>query len=165
MTTGAHCIDCKANHVCGAYQNSINSIIAFSQRPERSELNPSQLGQELKLIREAIKMLEGREISLSAQGESFIRSGQRVPFFHMEQTQSRLTYFDNVETDELVSLSDLIGVDIRKKLKRSDQIVTPTQAIDLGVDPSVMKHYANRPPGKMKLTADNPTEAKKVFSK
>lgn len=165
MTTGKHCIDCEARHVCGAAQMNSNSIVSYTQRYERVELTPNQLGQELKLIDEMIDVLKARQTGLAPQAEVLLRKGERVPFYHLEAGQSNLTYFENVDADELVSMGDLIGVNIRKELKRSDRIVTPTQAIQLGIDPDVMNHYANRPHGKMKLTRDNSITAKKVFSK
>ncbi len=164
-TPGGHCIDCKARHVCGALQNSGFKWIDHSYTAERVELSSTAVGIELALLQEAMKRLEARKTGLEAQAEVMLRSGQSVPHFHMGPGKSVLTYYDNVNADELVGLGDLIGVDLRKKLARKDLVVTPTQAINLGIDPDVMSAYASRPTPALKLTRDNSITARKVFSK
>lgn len=163
--TGPHCIDCTARHECEALRRNTLRIVDFTHSAERTQLPPEALAQELMIVQDARKQLEAREAGLEAQAEAILRAGGRVPFYSMKPGRSNLTYFDDVNTDELVSLGDLVGVDLRKKLQRKDLVVTPTQAIDLGIDPAVMNAYASRPPGKMKLTRDNPTAARKVFAK
>jgi hypothetical protein len=162
---GKHCLDCEARHVCTALQNAGMRWIEYAGTAERTELSPLAAGIELVVIHEAMKQLEARKTGLEAQAEALLRAGQPVPYWHMEAGQSKLTYFDNVNADELVGLGDLIGVNVRKTLQRKDLVVTPTQAIQLGIDPEVMKAYAHRPPGALKLARDNSTTARKVFSK
>lgn len=163
--TGSHCLDCDARHVCEALRRNTLRLVEYSHTAERTELPPDALGQELMIVQDAMKQLEAREAGLAAQAEVLIRMGKPVPFYSMKPGRSNLTYFENVNTDELVDLGDLVGVDLRKKLQRKDLVVTPTQAIELGIAPEVMANYASRPPGKMKLTRDNTTAARKVFAK
>lgn len=163
--TGQHCIDCKARHMCGALQLQIGRLVDFAHTAERVELPAAVLGQELLIVEDALKRLEARQSGLAAQAESLLRSGQSVPFYHMEPSQTRLTYLDDVDADELVGLSGLVGIELRRPLTLKDQIVTPTQALQLGIDEAVMRSYAHRPPGKMKLARDNSVTARKVFSK
>lgn len=162
--TGPHCIDCKARHVCKTLQVNVGALVDFAHTAERVELPPQALGQELAIVQDAMKRLEARYEGLAAQAESLIRAGRAVPFYSMEAGQSRLSYLDNVNADELVGLGDLIGVELRRPLTLKDQIVTPTQAVQLGIDESVMKAYAHRPPGKLKLARDKSVTARKVFS-
>jgi hypothetical protein len=162
---GKHCSDCEARHVCVALQNSSMKWVEYSQTAERAELPPLAVGIELVVLSEALKRLEARKTGLEAQAEALLRAGQPVPYWHMEAGGAKLTYFDNVNADELVGLGDLIGINLRKVLQRKDLVVTPTQAIQLGIDPEVMKAYASRPPGAMKLARDNSITARKVFSK
>lgn len=163
--TGPHCLDCRARHVCVTLQYQNGHIIDFSHKAERAELPPMALGQELMIIQEAIKRLTARETGLAAQADAMLRRGERVPFYHMEAKSGALTYFPNVTADEIVGLGEMAGVNLRKTPKLKDIVVTPTQAIDLGIDPDVMRHYAARSPGKMTLTRDNSVTARKVFSK
>lgn len=164
-TTGRHCLDCKARHVCGALQVNVQSLVDFAHTAERTELPALALGQELAIVDDALKRLEARQTGLAAQAEALLRAGQAVPFYHMEPGQSRLTYFDNVNVDELVGLGDLVGINLRRPQERKDLVVTPTQAIQLGIDAIVMDSYADRPPGKTKLTRDSAIIARKVFAK
>jgi Protein of unknown function (DUF2800) len=164
-TTGAHCVDCSARHVCRALQVNTSHLIDYAHTAERVELPAWAVGQELFLVQDAIKRLTARETGLSAQADSMIRAGQPVPMYHMEPQQTRLTYYDNVNTDEIVGLGDMMGIELRKKLERKDQVVTPTQALQLGIDADVMRSYAHRPTGAMRLTRDNSINARKVFVK
>lgn len=164
-TTGSHCIDCKARHVCATLQKNTMHLVDFSHTPERVELPAWALGQELMIVQDARKRLEAREEGLAAQAEALVRGGQAVPFYHMEAGRSYLTYFDDVNADELVGLGDCVGIDLRKKLERKDLVVTPTQAMQLGIDETVMQSYAHRPKGTLRLTRDNSITARKVFSK
>lgn len=163
--TGSHCLDCRARHVCTTLQYQTGSIVDFSHKAERSKLDPMSLGQELMILQEATKRLKARETGLAAQAEAMLRRGERVPFYHMDTQSGALAYFENVTADEIVGLGIMTGVDLRKTPKLKDLVVTPTQAIDLGIDPDVMEHYAKRYPGKMTLTRDNSVTARKVFSK
>ncbi len=162
--TGKHCLDCDARYLCGTLQLNVNHVAHYAGSAERVDLNPEALGQELMIVDDAIELLKARKTGLDAQAESFIRGGKNVPHYHMEQSATRLTYKDDVNSNELLSLGDIVGVDLRKKLELKDLLVTPTQALQLGIDPEVMKHYAERPKGKFVLTRDNPIIAKKVFS-
>jgi hypothetical protein len=164
-TPGGHCIDCKARHVCRALQASSFKWVDHSYTAERVELDSIAVGIELAIIKEAQKRLEARATGLEAQAEAMLRSGQSVPHFHMGPGKSVLTYHDDVNADELVGLGDLLGIDLRKKLQRKDLVVTPTQAINLGIDPDVMSAYATRPTPALKLTRDNSVTARKVFAK
>jgi len=163
--TGDHCLDCKARHACKVLQVNTAHLADFSQTGERVELPAWAIGQELTIVRDAIKRLEARETGLAAQAESYLRAGQAVPFYHMEPGRTVLTYFDDVRADELVGLGDLVNIELRRTLALKDKIVTPTQAIQLGIDEAVMSSYAHRPRGKLKLARDNSVTARKVFLK
>lgn len=163
--TGTHCVDCRARHVCGTLQVNTQRLVDFAHGPERVDLPPMAMGQELMIIEDAIERLEARRTGLAAQAEAMLRAGKPVPFYHMEPGQSKLTYFDNVNADELVGLGDLLGINLRRTLALKDQIVTPSQAIQLGIDADVMKSYARRPTGALRLARDNSITPQKVFSK
>lgn len=163
--TGSHCIDCTARHVCVTLQQQARRLVDFTHGPERGELSPMALGQELAIVQDAIKQLEARETGLAATAESFLRSGQPVPFFSMKPGRSYLIYRSDVTIDEIVGFGDFVGVNLRRPTELKNAVVTPTQAIDLGIDEKVMEAYAHRPPAAMKLTRDNLTQVRKVFAK
>lgn len=163
--TGKHCLDCRARHVCGALQTNSARVVDYAHTAERVELPPMAIGQELAILEDAMKLLKARHTGLAAQAETLIRAGRSVPFYHLAQQAGRLTFFDNVTADEIISFGDLINVNVRRTLKRDDLVVTPTQAVQLGVDPGVMSEYAQRLPGTKKLERDNSVAIRKVFSK
>jgi len=163
--TSEHCIDCKARHLCKTLQYATQTFIDFSTSPELVELPPEAMGQELMLVDEAIARLEARRTGLAAQAEALLRQGKAVAFYHMEAGQSRMIYRDDVDVDEVVGLGELLGIDLRKPQTKKEMLITPKQAIDVGVDPDVMKKYAFRPPAAQKLTRDSSITARKVFSK
>lgn len=163
--TGTHCLDCEARYVCKTLQHATGKVVEFSETAERIDLPPEAVGVELAIIDDAMTLLKARRTGLAAQAETLVRLGHLVPNYHMEPGESNLTYYDNVDVQELLGLGDLVGIDLRRTQSLKDQVVTPTQAIALGIDRDVMKSYAHRPPGKTKLVRDDSTTARKVFSK
>ncbi len=164
-STNNSCVDCKARHACKTLQYAVSAFLDFSTTGELVEMPHEAIGAELALVQDAIKRLEARETGLAAQAEALIRQGKPVAFFHMEPGQSRLSYFEDVNVDEVVGLGDILGIDLRKPRTRKDSLLTPTQAIQLGVEADTMKHYASRPPAALKLARDNSITARKVFTK
>jgi len=164
-TTNDSCIDCRARHVCKTKQYATGALIDFSTSGELVEMPPEAIGTELAMVQDAIQRLQARETGLAAQAEALMRQGKPISFFHMSPGQSRLTYYDDVNVDEVVGLGDLLNIDLRKPPDRKDLLVTPAQAIKLGVDEVTMNHYAHRPRAALKLTRDNSLTARKVFNR
>ncbi len=164
-TTNDSCIDCRARHVCKTLQYATGALVDFSSTGEVVEMPHEAIGTELAIVQDAMQRLKARETGLAAQAEALMRQGKPVSFFHMERGQSRLTYFDNVNADEVIGLGELLSLDLRKKLERKDLLVTPTQALQLGLDAETMKSYAHRPPAALKLARDNSITARKVFNR
>lgn len=163
--TNESCIDCKARHACKTLQYAAFALVEFSGSGEVVDIPAEAMGQELALIDDAIERLEARRTGLAVRAEAYIRNGTPVAFYHMEPGESRLVYKEDADVDELVGMGEVCGVDIRKARTKKDMVVTPTQAIQLGIDAEVMKSYAHRPPAALKLKRDNSTTARKVFSK
>jgi hypothetical protein len=163
--TNEHCIDCKARHVCKTLLYGTSAVVQFSTAPEVVELPPEAMGQELAILDDAIELLKARRTGVAARAEAYIRAGTPVAYYHLEPGESRMVYKDDVDVDEFVGFGDLVGVDVRKKQTKKDMLVTPTQAIQLGIDEGAMKSYAHRPPAALKLARDKLITARKVFSK
>lgn len=161
--TNDSCIDCRARHVCKTLQYATGAIIDFSTSGEVVQMPPEAIGTELALVQDAMQRLKARETGLAGQAEALMRQGKPVSFYYMSPGQSRLTYYDDVNVDEVVGLGDLLNIDLRKKLERKDLLVTPTQAVQLGVDPATINLYAHRPKAALKLARDNSVAARKVF--
>lgn len=156
-TTGAHCIDCKARHACQTYRYATANLVDFSKRGVVEHLNAQQMGQELRVLRDAIKRLEGRYDGLHAQAENLARAGNNIPFWQMEQKEGRRAWLDNAPVPTVVGLGELLGINLRKP----ETLITPTQAISAGIDESIVEQYSHRPKGALKLVPINTTAARK----
>lgn len=156
-TTGRHCIDCKARHACQTYRYTNANLVDFSMRGVVEQLTPEQMGQELKVLREAIKRLEGRYDGLHAQAENLARAGHNIPFWQMQQSVGRLKWMDNADVATVASMGQLFGFDLLKP----PALITPTQARDKGIDEAIIAQYATRPNGALKLVPVNVTATRK----
>lgn len=163
--TNNACIDCKARHACQTLQYATNAFVDFSGSAELVEMPHDAIGQELAIIDDAIDRLKARYTGLAAQADTLLRAGKQIAFYHMAPGESRLVYRDNVNIDEVVGLGELLGIQLRKPESLKNALVTPTQAIQLGIDEGVMSKYAHRPPAALKLTRDDSITARKVFAK
>ncbi len=155
-TTNPHCGDCPGRHACPALQEAAYSDAEFANNRTPLDLSPAAAGLELKLLMRALERLEARVEGLKELTLVNLRSGQPVPYFHAEQGKGRSTW--NVPDGQVVTIGKMFGVDLAKP-----GIVTPTQAIKMGVDESVIKAYSVTPSTSFRLVADNPADARKVF--
>lgn len=158
-TTGKHCLDCRARHACNTLRYADANIIDFSERAELETPDATAVGQELKMLRAALKRLEARETALAVHAEELLRAGKQVPHFELAPGQSRLTWSPNYTKETLAFVAELLGVNIRHPL----DIFTPRQAIDAGIDEKVILEYANRPPAALKLTESSTIKTRKIF--
>lgn len=157
--SGPHCVDCKARVQCPTYRAAKDNILALVGTAQPESLSPQAVGVELHLVRQAIKMLEGRETGLRAHAEACINAGQQIPYWHIERGTSRRVWRDDTPVEALAAMGDLFGYNLRKPAA----LVTPTQAKKLGLDERTVGEYSHRPPGALKLVPDDTTQLRKVF--
>lgn len=160
-TTGQHCIDCRARHVCATLKNSVDSIVDYSNTAELAPLDIAAMGSELRILDAAKQRLEARRTGLAVMVEATLRAGQRVPHYELRPGQSRLKWLPDTTPEQLAAMGDLFGIKTRKPL----EVITPRQAIDAGIDEAVVLQYADRPPAALVMKPVDTTEANKVFSK
>lgn len=163
--TSEHCRDCRARVNCRTYQTQSMSLVDFSSSAELVQLSSEAIGHELALVEDAIKRLEGRKTGLAMHAETHLRQGHRVANYHMEPGESRLIYKDDVTAEEIIGMGELFGVNLRKQETLKNQLLTPNQAKQKGIDEKIIAQYAYRPPAGMKLTRDDLLTTRKVFSK
>jgi len=65
----------------------------------------------------------------------------------------------NKPDEEVLALGEIFGKDLSKK-----SVVTPTQALKLNIDESVIMAYSYIPKGDAKLVENNPNDAAKIFN-
>jgi hypothetical protein len=159
--TGGHCRDCKARAICGTLRDSAAHIVDFSGTIEPGQLDATSAAIELRILDEAADRLSARRTGLAGQVEADLRAGRHVPFWQMQPGRSKLDWNADVTVDELRALGDAIGLTLLKP----PTPITPTQAIDAGIDPSVMSGYATRKPGGVSLKPLDTTALRKIFAK
>jgi hypothetical protein len=155
-TTNPHCGDCPGRHACSALQEAAYSDAEFATSRTPLDLSPAAAGLELKLLSRALERLEARVEGLKELTIVHLRAGKQVPYFHLEQGRGRAQW--NVPDGQVIEIGKLFGKDLSKP-----GLVTPSQAIKLGVDESVIKGYSSSQSTSFKLIADDPADARKVF--
>jgi hypothetical protein len=158
-TVGAWCRDCKARHACTALQQSAYDAAAIASAPVPFDLTASQTGSELKRLRRAYDALKARVDGLETQAMEQLRRGEYVPHWGLGETKPHLTW--NRPIEDVIALGQLYG----KSLTKPPEPITPTQAIKLGIDETVISQYSFRPRGSLKLVPADVTQARKVFAK
>lgn len=154
-----NCDNCAVAHACRSLQAAGGHGIETSYDATPHELSPSELAYELHKLQAAAQHIEHRITGLSAQAESLIRRGQRVPGYGMERRATRKRWRDE-KTAEIEQLGRLFGVEVLEAPKlRSPAKLRGTFP---GVDIEAM--YAEQPTGELVLKATDPLEAIKAFT-
>lgn len=156
---GPECGYCSARHACETLQQAGMAAVAYTGYPVSAQLEGDALGLELLLLREAQATIKARLTGLEAHAEATIRDGGSVPGWAVEPGQTRTRWA--APTDEVLTLGDMLGIDLRKP----PEPVTPAQAKKLGIDPAVISGYSETPTGALKLVESTKTIAAAVFSK
>lgn len=154
--TNPECRDCPGRHACAALQQAAYSDAEFAVTSSPVELSPAAASLELKFMERALERLQSRVEGMREAVTGYIRQGHRVPFHHVEQSYGRQEW--TIPVDQVVAMGTLMGVDLAKV-----KAVTPKQAQKLGVDAAVITAYSVTPSGSLKLIADNPADARRVF--
>lgn len=157
LVTGEYCRDCSARHACPALQQAAAYSIDVSLQEAPIDLPAHALGLELRHIDDAIKRLKARQTGLEEQALSAIRGGTTIPFFTAKHSTGRLAW--EVPAEQVFALGDLFGVELRK----DREPITPTQAINAGIDTATVNEMADRPRGAVRLERADDDAARLAF--
>lgn len=153
------CGHCSARHVCDALQRAAYRGMDLVRRALPVEMPAGALGLEARLLHDMIKLAEARKSGLDQQIESLLRAGQPVPHWTMAPGVSRERWQEGKDP-EIIALGQMYGVDVTKP----PEAITPSQAKKAGLPPDVVAAYSVRPNGAMKLTVDDGSAARRIFS-
>lgn len=154
--TGTECRDCKARHACPALQRGVYAGLDEARRVTPLIMPPAALGLERKIIDEAITLLEARRSGLDAQIEALLKSGKPVPGWRVEHGYGREAWVK--PASEVIAVGAMLGLSLAKK----QEAITPKQARDAGLDPSVVAQLSTRPRAAATLVEDG-TKWRRVF--
>ena len=155
-TTNSECRDCPGRHACPALQLAAYSDAEFAVKSAPVELTPLAAALELRMLERSLERLEGRVQGLREALTAHLRSGESLPWYHLEQGYGRTQW--TMPPDQVIAMGEIFGVKLAKL-----GVVTPSQAKKLGIDESVITAYSTTPLGQLKLVADNPADARRVF--
>lgn len=157
-TTGMHCLDCNARAACKASQRMGYNVTDVAYKGnDHSMLSPDDVGLELTFLKQAKSKLDSRIEALEAVVEGYLRSGNAVNGWSMQETYGRQSW--TIPHDELVALGDMLGIKLNKPAA-----VTPKQAIGLGVDESLINSVSECKKNGVKLKPENLNKVKRIFS-
>jgi len=154
--SGKHCKDCTGRHACEAALRGGVQLYEVAAQPMPMELPHNALGVQLGIVDRAIKQLEYVKSGMSEQVRTLVASGVNIPGWGMEPTRGKQTWSKPIS--EVLAMGKLAKHDLRKK----DAVITPKQAIALGVDASVIKAYSSTSTG-LKLAPDNENKVKRLY--
>lgn len=159
INTGSHCKYCTARHACKAALEVGISLFELTMAPTPNPLDDESIGVQLLIIKRALESLKYLESGISAEVESRLKSGALIPNFTLTSSSGNKKWDKSVS--EILALGKLLNID----LKKPDDVITPTQAKNKGVNGDLIKEYSSRVKNVMKLTPDDGLTAIKVFSK
>jgi len=156
MTTNSECGDCSGRHVCPAFQKAIYSDMEMSEKSLPFDIPPAAASLELALLERAMKRMEGRVGGLREVVLANIKSGLPAPFHAAEQTYGHQRW--TLPDDQIIAIGQMYGKSLSKP-----GTLTPSQAIKLGVDESVIKAYSVTPSSGVKLVPFDNKDVSRIF--
>lgn len=154
---GSECRDCRARHACVALQEGAYVALDAAKATTVMEMPVKALALERKMLDEGLKLMEARLSGLDAQIERLIKVGAQVPGYRLEHGYGRESW--KLPADQVVALGSMFGLNLAKPLAP----ITPNQARDLGLDPTIVAAASQRPRAAAKLVEDDGTKWRRVF--
>jgi hypothetical protein len=154
---GPECRDCKARRACPLLQAEGFAGMDEAKRIDPVDLDAPQAGLELRMLHRSLTLMKARISGLEQQLLDAGRRGQPTPGWRLTTGESRERW--TVPAAQVAALGDLMRLDLRKPL----DVLTPRQAREKGLDPTVVATLAQRTPGAVVLEPVDETAARKVF--
>lgn len=157
-TSGSHCMECSARRACpGATSAAMASIDVVNMCGSLIDLPPDVAGLELTMLTRAAEALKARITGLEVQVEETIKAGTPIDGWSFKKTFGRAKW--NKPPAFIVAL----GKAFKKDFSKND-VITPNQAIKLGVDESVISAHTTKGNAGIKLIQDDGSLARHIFS-
>jgi len=155
--SGTHCTNCKAMFHCEANRRAVMSGIDYVLNVGGSKVDGNDSGQELLLLERISSMIDDRKDAVEQQVYYTLKSGKPVKNYALKPKSSRLKWNSELSEESIINIGLLFGLDISKKT-----VITPTQAIKLGVPEDNVNKIASRT-SSMVVSKIETKDAEKAF--
>lgn len=156
-TTGSHCKRCPARHTCEAALKAGMEYYEVSTQPTPLNMSDEDLALQYSIVSRGVEMLKALQSGYQEQIEIKLRQGKSIPGYGLEPSFSRLKW--SKPYHEIKKLGEFL----KKKLTK-DALITPNQAIDLGLDEEVVKQYSSKTKTGVKLVKQDTSNARRIFT-
>lgn len=167
LTSDAPCIpnpecrDCKAKAVCGALQNTAMAAITPASKQVSRELNPVELGHELKFLGYYKRLLDARLDGLEKEALVRIQQKEAIPGFRATPKETRRVWSKPLK--DIADAAEYLGCGRIIKTP-SVELMTPAQALKAGAPLGFVEGASVKPQGEWKLQeVDEDKEYQKLF--
>ena len=157
VSPSPQCVNCQARHACPTLQKTVLNNINSVGFATPHDLDEAGLGNELRILHNAAKLLDARITGLEQEALSLLKSGKRVPHYELGEVQSREKW-----TCDPTNLGKLFDIELRKPVEV--EFITPKQAIKAGIPAKVVRKYSETPTGAKKLQPIDEKKIRKMFS-
>lgn len=155
-TTNRSCGDCPGRHACSALQEAAYDAAEFSNARQPHNLSPAAAALELRMLERAHEILDARVNGLRELTLANLKAGAQIPYFKLGEGKPRRQW--NIPIEQVITIGQMFGKDLAKP-----GTITPAQARKLGMDEIIIDANSFTPAGSLKLLAENPSDARKVF--
>lgn len=158
--SGAQCVHCKCFTQCPAAQTAIMNAIDAANYAFDSELDSDQLGWMLKTLKRAKEVINQAVDAYEDLAFSRLSEGKAVKGYQMtDKIGNRAWTSDAADIIEYVKIA--CNIDLTKKT-----VVTPAQAVKMGVPQNIIESCTQRPCIGSKLVEINENEmGEQLFGK
>lgn len=148
-TTGTWCFKCFAFGHCRASREAQLYAISFTDYAIIDDRDLAAVGADYKVLRSAEKYIKKMADALEFRLTNAIKAGVQVIGYSLNSGRSTVSWCKTIE--EVKALGILYNV----KMEKKNSLITPKQAVALGIPESIVMMYAKEEQGSLKLTEDN----------
>ena len=167
LRAGKHCKYCQSRINCEAFLRRGPALYNETLKPVPVVMSPVQMGAMLTQVREAQDHFKALSKALEAQVEASFDNKVAVPGYQQVSTMSRRKWdVPVVDVKAGIALLDMMqGTNHLEKLVKEEELITPKQAMDLGIDEAVIKSYSSQRRTGAKIVPVDAKQISQIFNK
>lgn len=157
LQVGPECMFCPARYVCPALQNAAMGSLDALEEAQPRESNVQEMAAELQALLDAQSVIDARRTGLEEELSTRARGGASIPGFHLLKRYTRRQW--TIPLERVLSIGKMMGVDLSTR-----GVVTPTEAINMGISEQIISMNAQRKEKEAVLERDNTKISREIFS-